>query len=99
MGKGCNVIGTEDLREAIEEGAAAGVVGERVIDREEQAIDADHVKGTTQGWMSEVAAGGDVDVRLKIGGDRLAKMGRGARQDATGSGQCGRQSLTHVAND
>ena len=78
MSERFNVIGAEDLREAIEKSATAGVRGEGVIDREEQAIYANHLNGATERRLSEVAAGGDVNIRLEVGGHRLAKMGRGA---------------------
>ena len=99
MREGCNVIRAENLREAIEKGATASVGAERVIDREQQAIDADHLNGAAEWWLSEVATGRDVDVGLEVGSDGLAKVWRRGRKDAIGAGERIRQAFAHMAND
>jgi hypothetical protein len=44
----CKVICTEDIRQTVEKSPAARVGAVGVIDGEEKAIDADHLKGAAQ---------------------------------------------------
>jgi hypothetical protein len=73
----CKVFCTEDLRQTVEKSPAARVGAVGVIDGEEKAINADHLKGAAQRRQGEVAAGGAVNIGLEVIGDRPAKMRRG----------------------
>jgi len=99
MGELCDVIFAEDLRHAIEKIPAARIGAVGVIDREEKAIDSDHLKGAGQRRQGKVAAGGAVNVGLEIIGDRLAKMWRGVSEDAAGAGERIGQAFPHVADN
>ena len=88
MGELCDVIFAEDLRHTVEKISAAYVGAVGVVDGEEKTIDADNLKGAAQGRQGEVAAGGAVNVGLKVGGDGLVQVRRGGREDAARAGDC-----------
>src|ERR1017187_10222038 len=95
----CKVICTEDLRQTVEKSPAARVGAVGVIDGEEKAINADHLKGAAQRRQGEVAAGGAVNIGLEVIGDRPAKMRRGVREHAAGAGERIGQAFPHVADN
>jgi hypothetical protein len=99
MGELCKVICPEDLRQTVEKSPAARVGAVGVIDGEEKAINADHLKGAAQRRQGEVAAGSAVNIGLEIIGDRLAKVRCGVREDAAGASQRIGQTFSDMAND
>ena len=99
MGELCDIVRTEDLRQAVEKCPTAHVGAVWVIDGEKKAINADHLNGAAQGRQGEIAAGGAVNVGLEVVGDGLVKIRRGMREDAAGAGQRIGQTLPHVAED
>src|ERR1035438_562243 len=92
-------VGAEDLWQTIEKSAAARVWAVGVIDGEEKAVDADHVKSAAQRRQGEVAAGGAVNVGMEVIGNGLPELRRGARENAAGAGKRVGQTFSHVADD
>ena len=97
MGELGEVCRTESLFEFRKVVASERVGAEGIVDGEHEAIDADDVQGAAERGLGEVAAGGEMDVGLEVGSNRLAQFGgvgegfRGAGEGPWGASRpCGR---------
>jgi hypothetical protein len=77
VGEFVEVLGSEQISKTIQKGSASSVGAEWVVDGKKKTIETYDIEQTLERRLGEIAARGEMNVGLKVGGHWLPQVARG----------------------